>query len=153
MNANQLSDLLSKLGNKEQSNLFDLILQPITREKAYEDSEKYFYSLEPGLEAVFLEDDETFCSLDFTLHSRLPEVFPYEGELPLSVNSRMNREEVVKLLGNPIESGPPRTIPILGASGGWDKFQIRALPQAYAIVGYMPDLRISSIRLAIERDA
>lgn len=153
MNANHLSDLLSKLGNKEQSNLFDLVHQPLTREKAYEDSRKYFYSLEPGLEAVFLEGEEIFCSLDFTLNPILPEILSYKGDLPLSVDSRMIRDEIIGILGNPIESAPPRAIPILGASGGWDKFQITSLPQAYAIVGYMPDFQISSLRLAIEQDA
>lgn len=150
MNAEQLSSLISKLGSKEQSGLFGVSDTPLVRDKAYADSEKYFYSPEPGLEIVFFEESETFCSLNFSVNSRLPDGQPYKGELPLSLHTSMSRQDVVKVMGTPTKSTGPHDTPMVGPSGGWDRFKLSTLPNVHAIIGYMPDLQISSIRFTTD---
>lgn len=153
MKKSKLESIIYKIGEPLDFPIDGVDLSSLKKEKSSSDSEIYYKNPEPGLEFSFLENSDKLRSISLTLIEVIPGEPIYESELPISLRRDMKRGDVIAELGNPLESGPPEEVPVLGLSGGWDIFPYPGNAQIRIIVGYLPGLEVETFRFTKSQDA
>jgi Family of unknown function (DUF6392) len=146
MNGEELTSAIWALGQLQDDALKSLNLVSEAVEKAYSEADTYYIRPEKGLYFVFDDESRRLAAINLSLSQRIVANDLYEGELPLSLNAQMKRGEIQAILGTPDDLQAPGHRPLIGNTGGWDKFRVKSHPGVQCIVGYDPDLNIDGLQ-------
>ncbi|NBF03042.1 pyocin immunity protein [Pseudomonas sp. Fl5BN2] len=93
----------------------------------FEDSDTLSMSPGPGIELGFWARNQRFEDLFVTFLKGFEGEQTYTGSLPYQLKTKMNQAWVRSQYGEPLESGAPYRIPVLGMTGGWDCYRLPSI--------------------------
>ncbi|MCO7579734.1 MULTISPECIES: DUF6392 family protein [Pseudomonas] len=93
-------------------------------EGMFGNSDTVEFSPEPGIELRFWASTKRFEKLFVTFLEGFEGEQIYTGSLPYELRNRMNQAWVRSQYGEPLDSGAPYRIPVLGMTGGWDSYRL-----------------------------
>ncbi|MGE7955697.1 DUF6392 family protein [Pseudomonas sp. NPDC089530] len=115
-------------------------------EGIFEDSDTTAMSPEAGIELEFWAGTQRFEALYVFLLKRFSEQSTYKGKLPYHLEIKMNQKWVRSHHGEPLESGAPYRIPVLGMTGGWDAYRFAGFPKHIHVrFQYNVDMEVEGI--------
>lgn len=125
MNAALIDDLVKSLGRTYPELITSGMYLPGDPPKGiFEDSDTLSMSPFQGVELEFWAKTQRFEALYISLLESFPEAPTYQGNLPYQLKKKMTQDWVRNQYGEPLESGAPYRIPVLGMTGGWDSYRL-----------------------------
>ncbi|MEW7855115.1 DUF6392 family protein [Pseudomonas chlororaphis] len=142
-----INDLVKSLGRTYPEMTASGMYLPGGPQKGiFEDSDTIAMSPEAGIELEFWASTQRFEALYISLLKRFPEQSIYKGKLPYHLETKMNQQWVRSHQGEPLESGAPYRIPVLGMSGGWDTYRFAGFPKHIHVrFKYTVDMEVEGI--------
>ncbi|WP_097303611.1 DUF6392 family protein [Pseudomonas chlororaphis] len=147
MNAALIDDLVKSLGRTYPEMITSgMYLPGGPPEGIFEDSDTITMSPEAGIELEFWASTQRFEALYISLLKRFAEQSAYKGKLPYHLEIKMNQKWVRSHHGEPLESGAPYRIPVLGMTGGWDTYRFAGFPKHIHVrFKYTVDMEVEGI--------
>lgn len=147
MNAALIDDLVKSLGRTYPEMIASGMYLPGGSPKGiFEDSDTIAMSPEAGIELEFWASTQRFEALYISLLKRFPEQSTYKEKLPYHLETKMNQKWVRSHHGEPLESGAPYRIPVLGMTGGWDTYRFAGFPKHIHVrFKYTVDMEVEGI--------
>lgn len=154
MKIKEIDKIVGYLGKSYDELLGDPIFSESALNEIYPGSERLYISPEDGLEMDFSVDEKILTEFFITLKKTAPSTSVYKGDLPDPLALEMNKEMVIKLFGEPIESRYSILLPQpIGQTGGWASYRYDEIRFSGVILEfqYSADMSVKTLVFYLDR--